>query len=212
MTVQSPPYALQNSAHTAALFRQASTSFVTTTGVGGVAELQVNPTSGMTVAVAAGRAWIPGTSVTGVAGQKFSLQGEPPMPFLHGRLTAPGARGHRTIQSPQQLSRRAQPMPSVTIHADAPATLPGTTAETVIWAKTPSALTINNLGADAVTIHPTSPGDADVTLPAGGTHTHQPVTTTWRAGHGRLYTITTPSTATITWNLTDVPADTGHAK
>lgn len=75
MTVQSPPYALQNSAHTAALFRQASTSLVTTTGVGGPAELQVNPTSGMTVAVAAGRAWIPGTSVTGVAGQKFSLQG-----------------------------------------------------------------------------------------------------------------------------------------
>jgi len=75
MTVQSPPYALQNSAHTAALFRQASTSFVTNTGVGGVAELQVNATSGMTVAVAAGRAWIPGTSVTGVAGQKFSVQG-----------------------------------------------------------------------------------------------------------------------------------------
>ncbi len=75
MTVQSPPYALQNSAHTAALFRQASTSLIATTGVGGPAELQVNATSGMTVAVAAGRAWIPGTSVTGVAGQKFSLQG-----------------------------------------------------------------------------------------------------------------------------------------
>ncbi len=75
MTVQSPPYALQNSAHSAALFRQASTSFVTTTGVGGVGELQVNANGGMSVNVAAGRAWILGTSVTGAAGQKFSTQG-----------------------------------------------------------------------------------------------------------------------------------------
>ncbi len=73
MTVQSPPYALQNSAHSAALFRQASTSFVTTTGVGGVGELQVNANGGMSVNVAAGRAWILGTSVTGAAGQKLAL-------------------------------------------------------------------------------------------------------------------------------------------
>jgi len=103
-------------------------------------------------------------------------------------------------------------MPPTTIHADAPATIPGTTAETLIWAKTPGNLTINNLGAGAVTIHPTSPGDADVTLPPGTTRTLQPVTTTWRAGHGRQYVISTPTTTTITWNLTDVPADTGHAK
>ena len=103
-------------------------------------------------------------------------------------------------------------MPSTVIHADAPATLPGNTDETNIWAKTPGNLNITNHGPGAVAIHPTSPGDADVTLPAGGTHTHQPVTTTWRTGHGRLYVISTPTTTSITYSITDVPADTGHAK
>ncbi len=103
-------------------------------------------------------------------------------------------------------------MPSITIHADAPITLPGNTVETVIWARTPGNLTITNHGPDAINIHSNTPGDADVPLPPSTTRTIQPVTTTWRAGHGRLYTISTPTTTTITWNLTDVPADTGHAK
>ena len=103
-------------------------------------------------------------------------------------------------------------MPSITVNAGAPITLPGNTAETVIWARIPGNLTITNHGPDTINIHPTSPGDADVPLPPSTTRTIQPVTTTWRAGHGRLYTISTPTTTTITWNLTDVPADTGHAK
>jgi len=103
-------------------------------------------------------------------------------------------------------------MPSITINAGAPATIPGTTAETLIWAKTSSALTTTNYGPGAVNIHPTSPGDADVPLPANNTHIHQPTTTTWRTGHGRQYILSTPTTTTITWNLSDVPADTGHAK
>ncbi len=105
-------------------------------------------------------------------------------------------------------------MPSITIHADAPITLPSNTDETNIWARTPGNLTITNHGPDAINIHPTSntPGDTDTPQPAGTTRTLQPVTTPWRAGHGRGYTISTPTTTTITWNLADTIADTGHAK
>ncbi len=107
-------------------------------------------------------------------------------------------------------------MPSLNVNAGASATIPGTTAENLVWARTSGNLTIINCGPDAVTISPSGPGDADgflpVTIPANGSHIHQPATTAWRAGHGRRYTITTPTTTTISWNLTDVPADTGHAK
>ena len=103
-------------------------------------------------------------------------------------------------------------MPSTVINAGAPATIPGATAETNIWARTPGNLTITNHGPDTINIHPTSPGDADVPLPPGTTRTLQPVTTTRRTGHGRQYVISTPSTTTITYSITDVPADTGHAK
>lgn len=103
-------------------------------------------------------------------------------------------------------------MPSITIHTDAPITLPADTAETVIWARTPGNLNITNHGPDTINIHSNTPGDTDTPLPPGNTHTHQPVTATWRTGHGREYTISTPSTANITWNLADTDADTGHAK
>lgn len=77
MVAQSPPYALQNSAHSAALFRQATSSaFLPGGGVLAAGELAVTAqaTPNMSVAVAGGRAWIPGTQIANVTGQTFSTQ------------------------------------------------------------------------------------------------------------------------------------------
>ena len=76
MTVQSPPAFLQNASHSAALFRQASTSFVGTFGVAAAGELAVSQTAtpSMAVSIGAGRAWIPGSSVSNVSGLTFSTQ------------------------------------------------------------------------------------------------------------------------------------------
>lgn len=77
MAVLSPPYALQNSLHGAAVFRQAVSSHLTAGGVGSVGELQVaaQSTPAMSVQVAAGRAWIPGTQTAAISGQSWTTQG-----------------------------------------------------------------------------------------------------------------------------------------
>jgi hypothetical protein len=77
VAVQSPPYALQNSAaHSAALFRQAGYSPWIGGGPIGIGDLVVTAqgTPNMSVAVAAGRAWIPGSQVANVSGGTFSTQ------------------------------------------------------------------------------------------------------------------------------------------
>jgi hypothetical protein len=76
VAVQSPPFALQNSSHSAALFRQAASSLVLQGGPLGTAEYVVSAqgTPNMSVSVAAGRAWIPGTQVSTISGQHFSTQ------------------------------------------------------------------------------------------------------------------------------------------
>ncbi len=76
MTVQSPPFVVQNGSHSAALFRQASTSLVPQAGICLPAELKVTGTGAMSVAVAAGRAWVPGSAVSTISGQAFSVQGD----------------------------------------------------------------------------------------------------------------------------------------
>lgn len=77
MTAQTPPYALQNASHSAALFRQASSSFLgaalpatfstggTPGGVIGTGDLQVtaDATANMSVNVAAGQCWMAGSQV-----------------------------------------------------------------------------------------------------------------------------------------------------
>lgn len=77
MTVNSPPYVLQNGSHSAALFRQATTSLISATGVCNPGELGVAATGtpSMAVTVAAGRAWIPGGNVTNISSFNFSTQG-----------------------------------------------------------------------------------------------------------------------------------------
>ena len=76
MTVQSPPYALQNASHSAALFRQASTSFINSFGVANAGEYSViqTGTPSMAVGVGPGRAWLPGGSVSNITGFTFSTQ------------------------------------------------------------------------------------------------------------------------------------------
>lgn len=71
------PYALQNSAHSAALFRQASSSLVPAGGgVVTAGDLTVTQTGtpSMNVSVGVGRCWIPGTNVGNVTGGNFSSQ------------------------------------------------------------------------------------------------------------------------------------------
>lgn len=76
MAVQSPPFALQNSSHSAALFRQAAFSAMTEAGTLAAADLAVTAQSSpnMSVIVAAGRAWIPGTQVANVSGGAWNTQ------------------------------------------------------------------------------------------------------------------------------------------
>ena len=65
MVAQSPPFALQNAQHSAALFRQALYSSWLSGGILAAGDLAVaaQSTPNMSVQVAAGRAWIPGTQM-----------------------------------------------------------------------------------------------------------------------------------------------------
>ncbi len=68
MAAQSPPFVLQNGSHSAALFREAISSLLATAGGAvGLGDLLVtqNGTPNMSVNIAAGEIWIPGTAATG---------------------------------------------------------------------------------------------------------------------------------------------------
>ncbi len=68
MATQSPPFVLQNGSHSAALFREAVSSLIAPAGgVIGLGDLLVtqNGTPNMSVNVATGEVWIPGTLATG---------------------------------------------------------------------------------------------------------------------------------------------------
>lgn len=77
MTLSLIPYALQNSAHSADLFRQATSSLIPPGGgivtTGDFAVTQTG-TPSMGVSVGVGRIWIPGTNVGNVSGGNFSSQ------------------------------------------------------------------------------------------------------------------------------------------
>jgi hypothetical protein len=77
MTLSTIPFALQNSAHSADLFRQATSSLVPPGGgivtTGDFAVTQTG-TPSMGVSVGVGRIWIPGTNVANVTGGNFSQQ------------------------------------------------------------------------------------------------------------------------------------------
>lgn len=76
MAVQSPPYALQNAAHSAALFRQATSAPFISGGIIAAGELAVTQqgTPNMSVILGAGRAEIVGTSVSPPSGLAFTTQ------------------------------------------------------------------------------------------------------------------------------------------
>lgn len=77
MTAQSPPFALQNASHSAALFRQAAFSaWRNASGIVGPTDFAVTAqgTPNMSVIVAAGRAWMKGTQVASVSGGNWSTQ------------------------------------------------------------------------------------------------------------------------------------------
>ncbi len=78
MTVQTIPFALQNAAHSAAIFRQSASAPWKTPGVLGQYELQVTPqsTPNMSVVVYAGRAKVAGSDI-GIPqpGMNFTTQG-----------------------------------------------------------------------------------------------------------------------------------------
>lgn len=78
MTLQSPPYAMQNASHTAALFRQAAASQLLKGGpcAGSDFTVAAQGTPNMSVAVSAGQAWVKGTSVANYSGTLFSAQGD----------------------------------------------------------------------------------------------------------------------------------------
>lgn len=78
MAVQTPPYALQASSHSAALFRQTATAPLYLSGIAGSGELIVaaQSTPNMTVQVAAGRAWMVGTQVSAPSGFTWTTQGD----------------------------------------------------------------------------------------------------------------------------------------
>lgn len=77
MTFSAIPFALQNAAHSAALFRQATSSLVPPGGglvtTGDLAVTQTG-TPSMNVSIGVGRCWIPGTNVGNVVGGNFSSQ------------------------------------------------------------------------------------------------------------------------------------------
>jgi hypothetical protein len=76
MAVQVVPYALQNASHSAAVFRQAQSAPFVSGGVLSGPELAVTPqsTPNMTVILGAGRAQVPGTSVSPPSGLAFTTQ------------------------------------------------------------------------------------------------------------------------------------------
>lgn len=77
MVAQSPPYALQNAAHSAQLFRQATFSaWRSQSGIVGPTDFTVaaQSTPNMSIQVAAGRAWMQGTQVAVVSGGNWSPQ------------------------------------------------------------------------------------------------------------------------------------------
>jgi hypothetical protein len=77
MTFSAVPFALQNSSHSADLFRQAVSSLVPPGGgrvtTGDLAVTQTG-TPSMNVLIGVGRIWIPGTNVGNVVGGNFSSQ------------------------------------------------------------------------------------------------------------------------------------------
>jgi hypothetical protein len=77
MTVAAVPYVEQNLSHSAALFRQAFATSFASGGICSSGELAVAAQSSpnMTVQVAAGRAIVPGTSVSPPSGFTFTTQG-----------------------------------------------------------------------------------------------------------------------------------------
>ncbi|MBT2537188.1 hypothetical protein [Arthrobacter sp. ISL-69] len=76
MAFSAVPYALQNSSHSADLFRQAVSSLVPQGGVVSPTDLAVAQTGtpSMNVSIGVGRAWVPGTNVGNVVGGNFSKQ------------------------------------------------------------------------------------------------------------------------------------------
>lgn len=77
MTFSAIPYALQNSAHSADLFRQAASSaFPPGGGIVTAGDFAVTQTGtpSMNVSIGVGRIWIPGTNVGNVTGGNFSSQ------------------------------------------------------------------------------------------------------------------------------------------
>lgn len=76
MAQQTPPFALQNASHSAALFRQAVSSLLYQAGPmdGTSYVVSAQSTPNMTVQVAGGWTWADGTQVASVTGQNFSTQ------------------------------------------------------------------------------------------------------------------------------------------
>lgn len=77
MTFSATPFALQNSSHSASLFRQAVSSLVPAGGglvTNGDLAVTQTGTPSMNVSIGVGRCWIPGTNVGNVSGGNFSSQ------------------------------------------------------------------------------------------------------------------------------------------
>jgi hypothetical protein len=77
VTLSAVPFALQNVAHSADLFRQAVSSFVPPGGgivTTGDFTVTQTGTPSMGVSIGVGRAWVPGTNVANVVGGNFSTQ------------------------------------------------------------------------------------------------------------------------------------------
>ena len=79
MAIQTPPNGtiLQNASIDAQVLRQAFAAITTTTGItsAGMFAVSALSTPNMSVNVAAGTAWVPGTQVSNVSGFAFNLQG-----------------------------------------------------------------------------------------------------------------------------------------
>lgn len=77
MALQTPPFAMQNASHSAALFREAATSMLWQSGPLAATDFLVaaQGTPNMSVAVSSGQAWVKGTNVGNVSGQSWSTQG-----------------------------------------------------------------------------------------------------------------------------------------
>ena len=91
MAMEAPAYVISASSHSAALFRQAAQSLIEGTGVVGAADLGVtqNGTPNMSVNVAAGVVWCPGT-LGGTAGMQTNLNAQTGYGLPAG-LTAQGS-------------------------------------------------------------------------------------------------------------------------